>query len=817
MAPIVVPIVQGRTDGNSSHVYTGSKRFEFSDGKHELEYLATAWMEDRGEYCSGHTYILDKLPAGYQAIKVWRNPSSANSKSKTTTQHDKYIYGHPGGRVYRTVGAFYPHFKFLMDQSHGSKCECMFCKPDVVMGNTAIALGMVSTLSYDIATAGSVDPVVPALSPPGIVNRTTRARARIVQQSLPNSPGVIVASLRTPKGVQPCTARAETSQPPKTTIPTSKVDIGTSSEDNKISRADLTSSTFNIGNATISINANRNTFMMNAECGILKGGEVSQRTGKLLGPILPNGDIEDIAPKYMAERLGMADDSPFLLYNNFGKVEPYLDKFATLYAARKAGEAGKPAAVDVEMRDPHSQDTRAINAIFERPFREPSWVPRHNEIILWCREPRGKWVLNATTTMFVFKSASEEELRANKWMAGVVTARAIMLPEFAELASMPMHPWYYLKHFVNRNIIKDTYLIEPVLDPWVKRPSPFFPGNQADTAFVPPMQVQVPISQIRPFNHFEHVLHKRDRLVGYEGKPFHASIDHAFKLMSTFSIASRFRFRGVWPDAKFYAKGIYLGAELIVIGDAVQVQPKYWYSSSYKSFILHLTEISVEYRGIPKPQNCITGRARDRVDTWHTKYENSNDIGVYFYGYRYSHRDGDGVALVKRGERDLPSAMRGDTKWYYMGTKDMKVKVRLEDIVGRVYEQKADQAWYGRTETPYYYRGRTSVLEKRWWARNNDPRIDSNDGQDFFWANTHIEGLGVESLTHLPVGYIDGEWNTVRHRLRLRSTQEREEEKKDYHLVEGRDHAVYFQRRGASCIPQARGKTLGSRRRASST
>ncbi|MCJ1404318.1 hypothetical protein MMC11_007543 [Xylographa trunciseda] len=649
------------------------------------------------------------------------------------------------------------------------------------------------------------------------MNVTTRARSRIYQPGTPNSPGVIVANSSTRKGTKPRAARAKLIGPPQAVDSTSEENFGTCGKEIAVSPADLTSIAFKIGNATLSINANKDTFMMNAGYGIFKGGEVSQRTGKLMGPISPSGEIEDIAPKHMKERLGMAEDSPFLLYNNFGKVEPYLEKFATLYAARQSGEGRRPVKVDIQMRDPHSQETRAVNAIFNRPFREPSWVPRHNEIVLWCREPRGKWILDATTTMFVFEPAPEEDLRANKWMAGVVTARALMLPELQELASMPMHPWYYLRRFVTRNIIRDTYLIEPVLDPWVQRPSPFLPGNQADTAFVPPVQIQVPISQIRPFNHFEHVLHDRDRLAGYLGKPFHASIDHAFKLMATFSIASRIHFKGVWPDAKFYAKGIYLGAELIVIGDAVQVQPKYWFSSSYKSFVLHLTDITVEYQGIPKPQNRINGKTCDGVDTWHIKYETSYDVGVYFYGYRYSHHDDEGGALVKRGERDLPSAMRGDTKWYYMEAKDMKVKVRLEDIVGRIYEEKADTAWHGRTETPYYYRGRSSILERRWWARNNDPRIAINDGQDFFWANTHIEGLGVESLTHLPVGYIDGEWNTVRHRLRLRYTRKREEEEKDYLLVEGRDHTVYFHRRGVSCGPkEARGKTWGLMSRASS-
>ncbi|MCJ1439337.1 hypothetical protein MMC27_008729 [Xylographa pallens] len=229
---------------------------------------------------------------------------------------------------------------------------------------------------------------------------------------------------------------------------------------------------------------------------------------------------------------------------------------------------------------------------------------------------------------------------------------------------------------------------------------------------------------------------------------------------------------------------------MILLSSFTKVQPKYWYSSTYKNFVLHLTEIIAEYRGIPKPQTRTIGRTRK--------------------GYQYSHHDTAGGALVKSGERDLPSAIQSDTKWYYTSAKDMKVKVRLEDIVGRVYEQEADRAWYGRTQTPYYYRDRTSVLEERWWARNNDPRIASDDGQDFFWASTHIEELGIESLTHLPVGYIDGEWNTVRYHLRIRSPRESEGEKKDYLLVMGRDHAVYFNHRGVSCGPlRARGKTWG--------
>lgn len=43
--------------------------------------------------------------------------------------------------------------------------------------------------------------------------------------------------------------------------------------------------------------------------------------------------------------------------------------------------------------------------------------------------------------------------------------------------------------------------------------------------------------------------------------------------LTTVSLLEKFRFVGDWPSASIHCKGIYLGAELIVVGDAVRVLP----------------------------------------------------------------------------------------------------------------------------------------------------------------------------------------------------------------------------------------------------
>jgi hypothetical protein len=54
---------------------------------------------------------------------------------------------------------------------------------------------------------------------------------------------------------------------------------------------------------------------------------------------------------------------------------------------------------------------------------------------------------------------------------------------------------------------------------------------------------------------------------------WHVSIKNALALSSTLSLVGKHRFRGTWPNTSIYCHGIYIGAEMLGVGDTVRLLP----------------------------------------------------------------------------------------------------------------------------------------------------------------------------------------------------------------------------------------------------
>ncbi|KAI9806478.1 MAG: hypothetical protein M1833_003665 [Piccolia ochrophora] len=115
-----VPI-NPHSDGDASKWPAASSTFSAIHPEIYLIKLADMWMQDRGEAEKGKKYILDQLPAGF---KVYDRPRT------NQIVRDKYLFGHPRGKVFDSPAKFYPHFKYLMedDEPTASDCACQGCK-----------------------------------------------------------------------------------------------------------------------------------------------------------------------------------------------------------------------------------------------------------------------------------------------------------------------------------------------------------------------------------------------------------------------------------------------------------------------------------------------------------------------------------------------------------------------------------------------------------------------------------------------------------------------------------------------------------------
>ena len=76
----------------------------------------------------------------------------------------------------------------------------------------------------------------------------------------------------------------------------------------------------------------------------------------------------------------------------------------------------------------------------------------------------------------------------------------------------------------------------------------------------------VPLRNIRPLSHWQTVLR------GIDEKKLHSSIKSAFTCMTSISLVEKFKATGQWPEASIHCKAMYIGSELVTVGDTVRLK-----------------------------------------------------------------------------------------------------------------------------------------------------------------------------------------------------------------------------------------------------
>ena len=67
--------------------------------------------------------ILDRFPRNYVLYKQVRE----NSSNPKDSRQDNYLYGHPGGRRFRSPNQFLPHLLWLVKGVEDADCPCEIC------------------------------------------------------------------------------------------------------------------------------------------------------------------------------------------------------------------------------------------------------------------------------------------------------------------------------------------------------------------------------------------------------------------------------------------------------------------------------------------------------------------------------------------------------------------------------------------------------------------------------------------------------------------------------------------------------------------
>ena len=75
----------------------------------------------------------------------------------------------------------------------------------------------------------------------------------------------------------------------------------------------------------------------------------------------------------------------------------------------------------------------------------------------------------------------------------------------------------------------------------------------------------VPLGHLRPFRYFGQILG------GTARTEWHRTVSNAITAMATCAVTDKFHVRGAWPTVEFRCRGVWLGSELIVVGDTIDV------------------------------------------------------------------------------------------------------------------------------------------------------------------------------------------------------------------------------------------------------
>ena len=279
----------------------------------------------------------------------------------------------------------------------------------------------------------------------------------------------------------------------------------------------------------------------------------------------------------------------------------------------------------------------------------------------------------------------------------------------------------------------------------------------------------VPLHAIRPFYLWQ------DCLKGVSERDWHPTVQHALTIASSFCVIARYRFRGVWPNATVFARGVYLGPELILVGDTVRLTPK-----KNEQRMDNVTDVMVvtairlrfvnldmedddmapELPGLPY-QTCL--HFSGRVFTLDPK------------------RSFDGVGKVPiDAESDvLPVGIATYGQWYHYSDPEQtsaRTELPYTRILGRCVEGTAPATWFKNEVNPpslsalqavngkgkaavrnegdksKLTRGLEGTLEARAYSQKSDKRIKSQKGKTWYWADTRVDQLDLHEVNQRDVG-----------------------------------------------------------------
>ena len=377
--------------------------------------------------------------------------------------------------------------------------------------------------------------------------------------------------------------------------------------------------------------------------------------------------------------------------------------------------------IDQGIEEPLSPDWRAEQETLPgllRSLREKEqWVPRTGEIVLYVRDlPDDIHITRdgITKEFQLYNERSGKYLGSPHWEAGLVGQTPMEAP-------------------TNSNVIYSGLRVEPIAHP-----------NSLDKS-VSKRYKYVSARQTRPLLFWYELLHNIRR------EDWHASVVNALTLTSTLSLMGKYRFRGAWPDATIYCHGLYLGFEMLAVGDTVRLLP------SARSGQVECTDIMV-IRSVRLKWLSLGDASNNDYDNDGKPYK--SEIWVYGSAYTSEPSRSDKQWLCDQNI-ELPRAAGDYANWYPLHPASKELAVPFSRILGRLYERHAMAAFLnsGLDEMSDLDAGREGLMEAREFSTQHDERIAREKSATWYWGDSRADALDLHTINGLDVAKYDQERN----------------------------------------------------------
>ncbi|KAJ5807764.1 hypothetical protein N7474_009033 [Penicillium riverlandense] len=394
-----------------------------------------------------------------------------------------------------------------------------------------------------------------------------------------------------------------------------------------------------------------------------------------------------------------------------------------------------PETIDELIEERMNMDWRFTNdhlaEYFEMLTLQPAFLPRHGETVLWTPlslKPGEYLQFNPDTEALMVRNDKGEWVREPKWFAGIITqtpleeilCQEIITPEDRE-------PGNSASNKGPKDWTSSLFRVEALPHP--------IEDDKSDSLF----NKYLPLSCIKPFGFWQCFLHNIPR------DKWDPSIENAMITMSSWSVVSRYRFKGTWPNASIFCQGIWIGAELLAVGDRVRLRPL----SRDGTNLSQVTDVMVIETIEVHLKDCI-----DDPDDEHLADQYSSRIKGKIYTLDKNRPDTavfGNIPLQSMSMEEVATALNLNIMnkyghWYRVA--EGKTAVVSQDmILGRCYEPDAHLFHWGNhnlgNDLP-------AILAGRDYSRIADARMPERS--TWFWGDYRAETLGLESVNGYDVG-----------------------------------------------------------------